>query len=308
MAACRPYSLSVGLESASHPNPSHRPYYTARLFLTRKWKVYTDSCQPCNFGRQELWRSNLQDERRAGRWLRLSVLILLSLLASVPSLFGSPIACGQTTLSDLLSQGACTIGDYTLTDFTFSSSGTGDINLVSASDIIVDTTASTPTDLSVQFSTSGGFQAADGQTAEYIVHFNLDPLFPTIAGPVLDLGPYDPVTLTGEFCGDGTLVSAPNAQPVMCTGSAQTGIFPARVQIAGTGSSSPTFQGYQFPSAVTTMDTRLILDLTGPANASYFGIGVNVTPVPEPRTAALFLIPALLALVSFRKKRPAAAL
>jgi hypothetical protein len=201
------------------------------------------------------------------------------------------------------SQG-CTLGDFVLKDFTFASSGTGGISLLLDSQIIVNPSGSTPADLSVQFSTPGGFQAGSGQTAEYIVEFILDPLAPTIAGPIIDLGPNDPVTLTGEFCGDGTLTSTPNSLPVTCTGTSTTGIFPFRLQIAGTG--VPDSVSGRFPILVTTMDNRLILDLTGPASADSFGWGANVTgggpsSVPEPSTSFL-LITALLALPWLRKK------
>jgi hypothetical protein len=197
------------------------------------------------------------------------------------------------------------LGDFILTGFTFVSSSTGEASLVTASQITVDPTGSTPTSLSLQFSTPGGFHVNQGQTAEYIFRYLLDPLLPGIGGPIVDLGPNDPVTLTGEFCGDGTLSSAPKAQPVVCIGSATTGIFPARLQIVGTG--TPASQSFQFPSLVTTMDNRLILDLVGPANLASFGWGATVngtgpTPAPEPSTL-LLLTPALLALTWARKRR-----
>jgi hypothetical protein len=199
------------------------------------------------------------------------------------------------------------LGDFILTAFTFASSSTGEANLVTASQITVDPTGSTPTNLSLQFSTPGGFHVNQGQTAEYIFRYLLDPILPMIGGPVMDLGPNDPVTLTGEFCGDGTLSSAPKSQPVVCTGSATSGIFPARLQIVGAG--TPASQSFQFPSLVTTMDNRLILDLVGPATLDNFGWGATVngsgpspSPAPEPSTL-LLLTPALLALTWVRRRR-----
>lgn len=237
---------------------------------------------------------------------RLAFFIALVCVAHVPALFASPQSptslCGQSSLAVYLTEGACTIGAYTLKDFTFASSGTGGANLLSASQIMVDPTGSTINDISLQFSAAGGFQAAAGQTAEYILHWNLDPFFPSIGGADIDLGPNDPVTLTGEFCGDGVLSSAPNAQPVMCTGSAPTGIFPARLQIVGTG--APAIVSAHFPSLVTTMDNRLILDLKGPASVDSFGWQGNVTPTsitPEPSTW-LFITSGLVALSWLRKK------
>lgn len=245
---------------------------------------------------------------KSGRCVRLALLIVLALI-SVPALFASTLTpqCGQGTLADYLAQGACTLGDYTLSGFTFSDSGTGDANLLSASQIMVDPTGSTINNLSVQFSADGGFHVGEGQTAEYVFEFILDPAFPSISGPSIDMGPNDPATLMGEFCGDGTLVSAPKTSPVVCQGSAGTGIFPATLLIAGNG--NPSSQSTQFPSLVTTMDSRLILDLTGPANVDSFGWSAGVTgggpsQVPEPSTT-LFLIPALGMLAWWRKKLPA---
>jgi len=253
----------------------------------------------------------MQNQPQAERRVLLAPLIVLAFAAYVPALFadGLPTTpqCGQASLADYLAQGTCGLGDYTLTNFSFSSSGTGDANLLSASQIMVDPVGSTPTSLSVQFSADGGFQVAEGQTAEYIFDFTLDPALPKIAGPVLNLGPNDPVTLSGAFCGDGTIVSAPNVVPVACEGTAGTGIFPATLLIVGDG--NPATQSTQFPELVTMLDSRLVLDLTGPASVDSFGWGANVTgggpsPVPEPSTS-LLLVPAFAALAWLRKKRPA---
>lgn len=244
-------------------------------------------------------------QHKTERRVPFSLLIVLGVMAYVPSLFGDPIQCGQASLADYLEQGACTIGDYTLKNFTFDSVGTGDANVLSASQIMIDPTGSTRSDISLQFTADGGFHVAEGQTAEYIFHWNLDPFFPSIGGAGIDLGPNDPVNLTGEFCGDGVLTSAPKAQPVLCTGSAPTGIFPGSLLIVGAG--EPASQSLKFPTLVTTMDNRLILDLTGPASVDSFGWHAGVTPtppVPEPSTA-LFLIPGLMAVAWLRKKRPA---
>jgi len=244
------------------------------------------------------------NERRFG----LLLILVLACLAYVPALHASETGqiplCGPNSLAVYLEEGSCTIGDYTLKNFTFISSGTGEPVLLSPSQIMVDPTGSTLTSIALQFSADGGFHVDSNQTAEYIFHWNLDPFFPSIGGPFIDLGPNDPVTLTGEFCGDGLLSSDPGAQPVSCTGSAPTGIFPVRLQIVGTG--DPSTVSDRFPSLVTTMDNRLILDLNGPADVDSFGWTGTVTPVESPEPATwILLVSGLLALPWLRKKLPA---
>jgi len=246
--------------------------------------------------------------REKARRAPLFLFSVLGLLALVPALNASSLQCGQDTLAAYLQQGSCTIGDYTLKNFTFDSAGTGDINLVSASQIIVDPTGSTLTNISLEFSTAGGFTAAAGQTAQYVIHYNLDPFFPSIGGASIDLGPNDPVTLIGQFCGDGVLTSTPGAPETACTGTAPTGIFPATLRLVGTGDPSST--SLKFPILVTTLDTRLTLNLDGPASVNSFGVQTSVTntpPVPEP-SSSLILIPGFAAVAWFRKRRHAACL
>ena len=241
-------------------------------------------------------------------WL-LGVVVLA--LAFVTPGFSDPLpTCGAALLSTYDAVGfECTLGDYTLDDFTFSATGTA--NLLSGSQIMVDPTGSTPTTISFQFSNavspSTGFIAGANQTAEYVVQYNMDPLLPMIPGGIIDIGPNDPVTLTGEFCGNGTLFSAPNTDPhtfPTCLGNNPSGIFPAKVQLIGTGGSSSA--GFQFPMLVSTVDTRLILDVNGPGGADSFGAVMDVTgggPAATPEPSAVFLVvPAMLGLVWLRKK------
>jgi hypothetical protein len=244
-------------------------------------------------------------ERAASGWqMWLIPVFAFGLTFLTPALFGSP--CGVTSLATYTgSEFQCTLGSFTLEDFTFSSSSTGDATLLSPSQIMVDPTGSTLTTLSVQF--SGDFSVTQGQMAEYILAFEVDPVLPKISDPSIDLGPNDPVTLTGEFCGNGTLFSDPNTDPTVlptCLGDDPSGIFPAKLQIVGSGPAAT--QTYQFPQLVTTLDSRLILDLDGPASVGTFGTTIGVTgggpsPVPEPSTS-LFLASGLLGFVWLRKR------
>jgi hypothetical protein len=243
--------------------------------------------------------------------------IILGLTLIAPALFGSPLpTCVMASLSTYDAAGyECTLGDFTLEDFTFSATGTGGAELDSDSQINVNPTGSTPTSISMQFSTPGGFTVSSGQTAQYVVQYVIDPMLPSITAATIDLGPNDPVTLTGEFCGNGIITSAPDTTPGVlpyCTGNASLGIYPAQLQLTGTGPAAYSDPHLFPPSVVTTLDTELILDLDGPAEADYFGSTTSVTSggpaaVPEP-SSALWLAPGLLALVWLRKKRQASVL
>lgn len=241
--------------------------------------------------------------------LGLGSVFLFGFLLLAPASFGSPLpTCTSAALSVYDTLGyECTLGQFTLEDFTFDSSGS---NLASDTAITVDPTGSTPTTISMQFSTPGGFSVGSGQTAQYIVQYYMDPVLPVVTSASIDLGPNDPVTLTGEFCGNGMLYSGPNnnasVEPT-CIGNDPSGIYPGKLQITGGVSSSQSLPFSQ-SSNVNTLDTRLILDLTGPAEADSFGSIADVTfggptsAVPEPSTSLLF-IPALLGYVWLRKKR-----
>jgi hypothetical protein len=166
----------------------------------------------------------------------------------------------------------------------------------------------------VQFSAPDDFAVSSGQTAEYVVQYVIDPILPVITAATIDLGPNDPVTLTGEFCGNGILYSDPNNNPSVeptCLGNNQLGIYPAKVQLPGTGPFSSETTPFP-PSVVNTLDTRLILDLDGPAEVDYFGSTATVSSggpaaVPEP-SSALWLAPGLLALAWLSKKRQSSVL
>jgi hypothetical protein len=235
------------------------------------------------------------------RWLVPLLAFACTLLA--PALFGNPLpTCGVASLATYDAAGyQCTLGDFTLEDFTFSSTQTGGATLLSDSQITVDPTSSSSTGISLQF--NGNFTALADQTEQYVFQYELDPVLPRISGPSIDLGPNDPVSLTGEFCGNGTIVSSPNTNPSTqptCSGNDPAGIFPAKLQISGAPAGASL--NYAFPQLVTNLDSRLILDLDGPASVQTFGTTANLTPTPEPSTV-LWLTPALFAALWLRKSR-----
>jgi hypothetical protein len=230
----------------------------------------------------------------------------LGLTFLTPALFGQalpPPPCVQASIATYDAEGfECSIDGYTLESFTFDSSETGGATLLSDSNIIL--TPSTSADgMLFHFSAANGyeFDTLSGQDAEYIFQYELDPVLPKIKGTSIDTGPNDPVTLTGQFCGNGSVLPIsplPYAgQPTYCTGSGA--VYPAELQV--TGNSQTASQS--FSTVVTDLDTQLILDLDGPASVEFFesGVGINGSPVPEPSTA-LWLVPGMLALGWLRKR------
>ncbi len=234
----------------------------------------------------------------SGHRMQLALLFALCLTFVAPALFGSPLPCPVAPVTTYQGAGyQCTVEGYTLQDFTFSESQTGGATLLTPGEITVNPTFSTPDSVSFQF--FGAFSAAAGQTEEYIVQYLLDPLLPQITGQGIDLGPSDPVTLTGQFCGNGMLVGPYAAgNPTACSGTDPSGIFPLTLQTTGDGTTASA----PFPSTVTNVDTRLVLDLSGASSTTYFGTNAEISGVPEPSTS-LWLAPGMLALLWLRKKR-----
>ena len=215
-----------------------------------------------------------------------------------PGLFASSLsisACGRGTVATYDVPGfQCTVDGYTLQDFTFADSATGGATLLPDSAINVDPSGSNSSGISLQF--SGNFIVPAGQTAEYIFQYELDPVLPMISSLTVKTGPGDPVTLTGQFCGNGTLNAFESGQPTSCSGTNPTGIFPATVLVEGNNMSAST----QFPVLVTDLDSRLVLDLVGPASITSFGTTVNISPVPEPSTS-LWLALGILVVLWLRR-------
>lgn len=256
--------------------------------------------------------------RRSRSTARFRLIMLLGAALFTQALFGSAIPCATASYADYEAQGQCMIGDFTLFGFTFANSSipaqgaSGAPIMLSAAQVLVDPTGSNINSLSLRFSAAGGFNVGAGQFAEYVFRYEIDPVLPLIDSQAIDLGPNDPVTLIGEFCGNGTLASSPNAVPVSCTGSNPSGIFPARLQITGPSSTSQS-QSFLFPVPITTEDVRLILDLEGRgttdgAHVDFFGSDTGVTSggivsTGEPSTTWLALIGVLALSCCVARKR-----
>lgn len=243
-----------------------------------------------------------------GKRMVFNLLFILGLTLLAPALFGSPVPCPIAPVTTYQAPGyECLIEGYTLQDFSFPPpTQTGGATLLTASQITVNPSFSTPDSVSFQF--FGAFSAAAGQTAEYIVQYNLDPLLTQITGQGIDIGPADPVNLTGQFCGNGMLVGPYVAgSPTNCSGTNPAGIFPLTLFTSG----DSTIATGAFATTVTTVDTRLILDLVGDSNTTYFGTNADIIPtgggggqvsgVPEPSTS-LWLVPGMFAALWLRKK------
>jgi hypothetical protein len=226
------------------------------------------------------------------KWLVPLAAFGLTLFA--PLLFGSPIPlCTSGTVASYVGS-TCSIDGYTLEDFTFSDSSTGGAPLLDPSVITVDPSVNSS---GISFQFLGDFNVPSG-TAEYIIQYELDPQLPQVNGIDIDLGPSDPVTLTGQFCGNGTFAGSYVAgQLTSCTGTDPSGIFPVTLQTTGNNTSA----GASFPVLVTDLDSRLVLDLDGPASVTSFGSNVGISSVPEPSTS-LLLAPGMLGLLWLRKR------
>jgi len=185
-----------------------------------------------------------------------------------------------------------------LEDFTFTQSETGGAPLLSDSEITL--TPSTPSGgMLFQFSPAEGFEFSvpSGGEAQYIFQYELDPALPQVLGTSIDTGPNDPVTLIGQFCGNGTVEPYVAGNPTSCSGTNPAGVFPTELEVTGNNQSASR----NFPVPVTDLDTQLVLDLDGPADIQYFDAGVTTNTVPEPSTA-LLLVPGMLALAWLRKR------
>lgn len=236
----------------------------------------------------------------SGQRVLLALLFTLGLTFVAPGLLGSPVQpCPVASVATYETLGQCTIEGFTFEDFSFTDSSTGGATLLTASQITVNPTASTPNSVSFQF--FGDFSSAADQTEEYIVQYELDPVLPQIVAQSIDLGPADPVTLTGQFCGNGSLVGTYVAgNPTTCSGTNPSGIFPLTLQTTSSDGTAKNV-GAPFPLIATDVDTRLILDLDGQSSTTYFGTNAQLTGVPEPSTS-LWLAPLMLALFWLRKK------
>jgi hypothetical protein len=247
--------------------------------------------------------------RSTGQRFPLFLIAGFGLTFFVPSMFGQSLAppppspCVQASVATYATEGfECSIDGYVLDGFTFSSSETGEATLLSDSDIIL-TPSTSSSGMLFHFAPASGFffDVPEDQTAEYIFQYELDPVLPRIQGTSIDTGPNDPVTLIGQFCGNGTVAPYVVGNTTSCSGTDPAGIYPSELEVTG---NSQTASG-TFPVLVTDLDTQLILDLDGPANVAFFesGVGVNGSDstVPEPSTA-LWLVPGVLALAWLRKR------
>jgi hypothetical protein len=228
------------------------------------------------------------------KWLFAAAAFALTILAT--GLSAAALPCSSGTVADYQIAGfQCTIDGYTLEDFSFNDSATGGATLLAPSDIGVNPFVDVGGGVAVTF--TGDFSATEGQTAQYLIQYELDPLLPRIIGATVTTGPNDPVTLIGQFCGNGTLGAYVPGQSTSCSGTDTTGIFPSMLTIVGNNQSA----SLNFPTLVTDLDTRLILNLDGPASIRSFGTAANLTSTPEPSTS-LWLATGLLGFVGWRKK------
>jgi len=205
--------------------------------------------------------------------------------------------CATASLSTYDTVGfTCTIDGYTLSDVTFSESETGGASLAPDTDITVNP-LTTANGFVFQFESEDFTDdSATMGTEQYIVQYELDPVFPEINGIDIDLGPADPATLYGQFCGDGTITSTFDPSlPLNFTCS--EGSSSAILEAVGNN----VYDSQNFPSQVTSVDSELILQLDCDSSTQYFEGGV-ILATPEPSLLAL-MIPVLIGLLLLGRKR-----
>ena len=229
---------------------------------------------------------------------RLMLALLLGTMLFAPAAFGSGMCTPASYATYQL--GPCMLGQFTFSDFTFSSQAlAGSPTLLTNSQIMVDPTGSAPTLLNIRIMAPAAtpFSVGPGQSARYTFEYHIDPVLPIIDDETLDLGPNDPVTLTAQFCGNGIITSSP-AFPVACSSLNGGQTFPGSLSLMGPSPvPQSAFFAFPVPSTVTTEDIRLILQLDGGttgSSVSYFGSENTVTfggpsATPEPSTSLLVL-------------------
>jgi hypothetical protein len=209
-----------------------------------------------------------------------------------PALFGGTCAVGTLTAYETGADAGCSLGPDGGYTVDFDSLGASSTNpeafLLTSNDIIV-TPSFTGTSLTFDFSAASGFEfvAPMGQTDTYTIQYTLDPVLPHISGAKINTGPNDPVSLTGQFCGDGRIIGT------SCTSGGS-------YLSLGVGGNDLTASGL-FPAPVTNLDSELTLVLGPCDSVENFGSTATLASTPEPST--LWLTPGLLGLVWLRKKR-----
>lgn len=215
----------------------------------------------------------------------LGTIIGFSLFA--PTLMAQSL-CTTTTLAAFTT---CTIDGYTLSLESFSATSDYSYDysqLFSESQIDIVPTV-VDGNISIQFQTADGapFAITSGD-AQYLVEYELDPVAPRVTGTSIDLGPNDPVTLNGYFCGNDSLSNACHAGTPLSLLLAPTEPDYSGSTVSGT-----------FPTLQTDLDTELELKLNGDTYTQSFGAITYLTPEPS----VSLLLPIMLAGLWLAKKK-----
>jgi hypothetical protein len=208
-------------------------------------------------------------------------------LTSAAVALAAPVCMPGTLANYVALTNGCTIGPpptFTFSNFSFSLvSSSGSPTILTANDIDVTPMNSVPSELTLQFSSSG-FNVGNGQTVEYVISYLVDPPPPEIIHfrSSLNIDPPPPIGLalvSTELCDNAEFVGT-----VCPSGLTDT------LTVFQSGATSVLSDTADFSGVVAELGVINTITLNGggaPSDPAGFSSFTNtvITSVPEPANA-----------------------